>query len=285
MKRIDEIISLVLVTALLIAIVSAIMAANVYANSEVHILSSENRIFPDIKKSYLKKVKQYEFSSISHLKVGMNKDQIRQLLGNPHFSEGIMFVKVWNYVLDIRVPNTQRLNRCQLRIDFNKKYIAEKLSWIGQDCLNVLEPDPIPTKVDRPVVSTENFNINADVLFNFNGYKLNDLLVQGKSELAQFTTNMKNSYTQLHSVNLVGHTDRIGSDQYNNTLGLKRAQTIQHYLVDRGIPAEIIQFSSLGKNMPLTNGCKFVKGKKALRNCLQPDRRVTMEVTGIKATN
>ena len=54
------------------------------------------------------------------------------------------------------------------------------------------------------------------------------------------------------SVLVTGHTDADGSDEFNVELGLKRANRVKFYLMEKGIPAENITVESKGKSMPLS---------------------------------
>lgn len=55
-------------------------------------------------------------------------------------------------------------------------------------------------------------------------------------------------------VQIEGHCDERGSDEYNLALGEKRAKAALNYLVSLGVPAERLSFISYGKEKPLDPG-------------------------------
>jgi outer membrane protein OmpA-like peptidoglycan-associated protein len=52
-------------------------------------------------------------------------------------------------------------------------------------------------------------------------------------------------------VSITGHTDAKGTDQYNQDLGLRRAQSVQHYFISKGIPAGKVVIDSKGEKEPV----------------------------------
>ncbi|ADP12168.1 outer membrane protein A [Erwinia sp. Ejp617] len=147
----------------------------------------------------------------------------------------------------------------------------------GQDDVApVVAPAPAPA----PVVETKRFTLKSDVLFTFNKANLKP---EGQQALDQLYTQLSNLDPKDGSVVVLGYTDRIGSEQYNQKLSEKRAQSVVDYLVSKGIPSNKISARGEGESNPVTgNTCDSVKGRQALIDCLSPDRRVEIQVKGIK---
>ncbi|HEY7242121.1 MAG TPA: OmpA family protein, partial [Burkholderiales bacterium] len=78
--------------------------------------------------------------------------------------------------------------------------------------------------------------------------------------------------------------DRIGPDKYNQQLSEKRAEAVKEYLAQQGVETSKVHSEGRGKSDPVTGDqCKGMKGDKLI-SCLQPDRRVDIEVRGEKET-
>ena len=88
---------------------------------------------------------------------------------------------------------------------------------------------------------------------------------------------------QYDQIMLTGHADRIGNAAYNQKLSERRATSVKNYLVEKQIPAARVSASGVGETQPVTQAsdCARVKLPKLVA-CLQPDRRVDVEMTGTK---
>ena len=85
------------------------------------------------------------------------------------------------------------------------------------------------------------------------------------------------------SIRVVGHTDRIGGEEYNKALSERRANAVKNYLARKSVPADRIKAVGKGKSEPTvkTSACNGPKSPKVVA-CLQPDRRVDIEVAATK---
>ena len=139
--------------------------------------------------------------------------------------------------------------------------------------------------VAQPVVAepqVERINLSADALFRFNQSDAADMLPEGKATLDRLAENLVSCQAHIDGIALTGHTDRLGSEQYNYNLGLRRAQTVKNYLQDKGVQAPI-SVASAGESQPVTTACTGTRATAALKACLQPDRRVTVDISGTAA--
>jgi OmpA-OmpF porin, OOP family len=137
-------------------------------------------------------------------------------------------------------------------------------------------PAPAAAPAVRP--SADKIKLSADALFDFDKAVLKP---EGKTSLDQLAAQAKE--LKLEVILAVGHTDRLGSDAYNQNLSERRAAAVKDYLVSQGIEANRIYTEGKGKRMPVTGtSCDNVRPRTALISCLQPDRRVEVEVIGTK---
>ena len=83
----------------------------------------------------------------------------------------------------------------------------------------------------------------------------------------------------LEAVVIEGHTDRLGSQQYNQKLSERRADNVKKYLVSKGVAAGKIETIGMGKTVPATF-CPDTKNRKALIACLAPSRRAIVSIKG-----
>jgi OOP family OmpA-OmpF porin len=132
------------------------------------------------------------------------------------------------------------------------------------------EPAPAPAPKCEPKIDT--VTIGAEKLFGFD--KAN-LKADGRAALDEAVEQIK-SNPKITNVLVTGHTDRLGSYAYNQKLSERRAKQVADYLASKGVSSNIITSTGRGESVPVV-ACKGIKNRKALIECLAPNRRVTIE--------
>jgi OOP family OmpA-OmpF porin len=127
-------------------------------------------------------------------------------------------------------------------------------------------PKPLPTRL----------SLSADALFAFDKYSLNST---GEALLSDLAVQIKAA--DAYRIVVTGHTDRIGSTAYNQKLSEQRANTVRDYLTGKGAVSALITTSGKGETEPMTT-TEVCKGRISpkLIACLQPDRRVDIDIEG-----
>ena len=140
-------------------------------------------------------------------------------------------------------------------------------------------PAAAPVEQPKPPV-IQKLTLSTDVLFQFGKA---DLAPAGQTKLDELAQTAQGA--EVDRVVIVGNADRIGTDQYNQDLSERRAQAVKDYLAAKGVAQERVQAEGRGESQPVTGDqCKGMgperKSNAKLVSCLQPDRRVEIEVLG-----
>lgn len=122
----------------------------------------------------------------------------------------------------------------------------------------------------------------ADALFDFDKAVLRP---EGKAKLDDLVSKMAG--VSLEVIIAVGYTDRIGTDAHNLPLSQRRAAAVKDYLVSKGIEPNRIYTEGKGpanpvKQCPNPSAKGEIRNQKQLIECLQPNRRVEVEVVGTR---
>lgn len=144
------------------------------------------------------------------------------------------------------------------------------------DILPIIPETAVAVRVVDDVTITD-YKLLSDVLFGFDKYTVdtkNNVFVQ------DIANHIMQTYKQIDSITVTGHTDRLGSVDYNAELSSRRAETIKQLMSTYGVPYGLITTRIASESQPVTDGCPNVKDRKELKECLKEDRRVEISVYG-----
>jgi len=129
-----------------------------------------------------------------------------------------------------------------------------------------------------PEPAIEKMVLDASAQFDFDTHELR---AAGRAALDDFVAGLK--HATFGVIRAVGHADRLGSEAYNQILSEDRAEAVKAYLVGKGIEPARVRAEGRGSAQPVTkrDECSGSRSAKLVA-CLQPDRRVGIEVAGTR---
>ena len=120
-----------------------------------------------------------------------------------------------------------------------------------------------------PAPVSEKVTFAADAFFDFDKATLKPEATAKLDDLVSKTKGIN-----LEVIIAVGHTDSVGSDEYNQKLSIRRSEAVKAYLVSKGIEPNRVYTEGKGKKQPVADN-KTAEGRAT-------NRRTEIEVVGTR---
>lgn len=128
----------------------------------------------------------------------------------------------------------------------------------------------VAKKVEVAPAGPEKLTLSGTTLFDFNKATLRP---EGRRELSGAIEQVKRKLDgyalEQRQISITGHTDSVGSDQYNQKLSEARARTVAEFMVENGVDPRIIRARGMGESQPVADNAT-AEGR-------QRNRRVEIE--------
>ncbi|QPI63443.1 OmpA family protein [Vreelandella venusta] len=248
-----------------IPVVGIILAVNSSA-----ICSAYAEGFPDVRaspeglgESFLRSGTFMPLNNLRKVNAGagrLTQQDVKSLLGPPSSPSAVdQEEDSWIYNINLPLHGESYLV-CQYQMSFSQQVLTSS-EWRRPQCERFF------AELSTPVQPQE-VSFSTDFLFGFDSYAISS---QDRSELQRAIQSIQAEF-QTPTTIVTGHTDRIGSAEYNLRLSEHRAKAVADALVEGGGSPHNIRYTGMGQSDPLVS-CQNIVGA-ALKECLAPNRRV-----------
>jgi OOP family OmpA-OmpF porin len=140
---------------------------------------------------------------------------------------------------------------------------------------------PAPAPAAKPP-APKTLAVSSTGLFDFDKAVLTP---KAREQLDKEVVARLGEYSSVRLIHIEGHTDRIGTQEYNQKLSERRADAVKAYLVSKGVDGAKIETIGMGKTLQIKS-CPDPSPKGEIRNfkqlieCLAPNRRAVVTVSG-----
>ena len=160
------------------------------------------------------------------------------------------------------------------------QYVAPVVqpAYVAPEPIAAAQPAPVAAPAAAPLPVYEKVAFDANVLFDSNQAALRPA---GRDTLDQFMARIAG--LDAESIMAVGYADRMGPESANQMLSEERVGAVKAYLVGKGIAESRVKTSAWGETRPDTvrSDCKDANTASNVA-CMQPDRHVSVEVSGTR---
>lgn len=126
------------------------------------------------------------------------------------------------------------------------------------------------------------YMLNVSALFMFDKYNVEGLLPGAADNIHRLARKINGDYQSINKIVVVGHADPLGDWQRNQFVSEQRARTVMSQLMLAGIPVSKLSVRGVGSATPAIADCNKYKKRGDVIGCNQPNRRVEVEVYGIR---
>ncbi len=157
------------------------------------------------------------------------------------------YVKQETGAVNTRVDEVQgQVEQTQTRLDTHDKQIGQ-ISQTAQDALRRAQE---AGKLAEGKFLYETILTDEKVKF---GFDTSDLSPEAMAAIDEFAAKIKQDNKNVY-VEIQGHTDNVGSEKYNEELGLLRAESVRRYLNQKqSFPLHRINVISYGESSPVAD--------------------------------
>jgi peptidoglycan-associated lipoprotein len=157
----------------------------------------------------------------------------------------------------------QEMEGIESSVEQNQVRLKEhdsKIADLSRETQEALQRAQAAEKLAQGKLLYEITLTDEDVRFGFNQSELTD---NARNILESLITQLKSENKNVY-IEVQGHTDSLGTEDYNQKLGQERADAVRRYLSENGIPLHRISTISYGENRPVADN-KTKKGRSANR--------------------
>jgi OOP family OmpA-OmpF porin len=120
-------------------------------------------------------------------------------------------------------------------------------------------------------LSKKTIVFEAAALFDFDKA---DLKPEGKEQIKAYREEAKAELSRADKITVTGHTDNVGTEDYNMKLSLRRAETVRDYLIGLGVDPAKLEVKGEGMANPIADNATAEGRAK--------NRRVEVDIVGLE---